>query len=488
MMRLIIVFVLLMTQWLSAQSVVKNTTLRNSSVTTASNAFSGPWISNIAVAPSTTSAVITFTTDVLGSTQLSYGADPSYGTTTTETDTSPRVLSHSVTVTGLSACSTYHFKARSKNASLVLGQSADATIYTQGCDALASPVPVQCIAYNPNTSVHIKGTSDIAVVRQNAINHIWRSTNALPTRQPDTITTNIGTTYTYLDTSSTTNLSNIDKLVTNMPSSFSAETVLLKPTVSNGKLAIIHQGHCEPGIANNLIDIGVKETINNLMADGFYVIGSQMPGCASNLPSASGTLGWSSSTWHINTFPSMESSTFNPMQYYLEPIATSINYATATYGPFSQTVMIGISGGGWTTTVYSALDPRITYSAPVSGSMPKGLRNIATCDPAALPEGDYEQGDGAAGQGLTTQMLLNIMSYEDMYIMASSQSRRQHQMIRPSDPCCFGGTRYQMYESTMNNWATYLGGVGFSVFSDSASSTHQISPAQRTQIQTDLGY
>lgn len=488
MMRLLVTVVILLAQWLSAQTAVKNTTVKNSTVSTTANAFSGPWISNIAVAPSTTSAVVTFTTDVLGSTQLSYGSDPSYGTTTTETNTSPRVTNHSVTVSGLSACSTYHFKALSKDGSLVQGHSSDSTIYTQGCDALASPVPTQCLAYNPNTNIHIKSTADISTVRQNAIDYIWRISHVLPTRQPDTVATNIGTTYTYLDTSSTTNLSNIDKLTINMPSSFSAETVLMKPTVSNGKLAIVHQGHCEPGIANNLIDIGLKETINNLLADGFYVIGSQMPGCGNNLPSASGTLGGSSSTWHINTFPSMESSTFNPMSYFVEPVAVSINYAVTNYGPFSQTVMMGISGGGWTTTIYSALDPRITYSAPVSGSMPKGLQNIATCDPVAIPESDYEQGDQPAGQGFPTYMLLNVMSFEDMYIMGSSQSRRQHQMLRPSDPCCFGGTRYQMYEATINNWAMYLGGVGFSIFNDGASVTHEISPAQRTQIQTDLGY
>lgn len=32
--------------------------------------------------------------------------------------------------------------------------------------------------------------------------------------------------------------------------------------------------------------------------------------------------------------------------------------------------MVGLSGGGWTTTDYSALDPRITLSLPVAGSLP----------------------------------------------------------------------------------------------------------------------
>ena len=36
--------------------------------------------------------------------------------------------------------------------------------------------------------------------------------------------------------------------------------------------------------------------------------------------------------------------------------------------------MIGLSGGGWTTTVYAAIDPRIVKSIPVAGTLPLYLR------------------------------------------------------------------------------------------------------------------
>jgi hypothetical protein len=32
--------------------------------------------------------------------------------------------------------------------------------------------------------------------------------------------------------------------------------------------------------------------------------------------------------------------------------------------------MLGLSGGGWTTTIYSAIDKRITQSFEVAGSIP----------------------------------------------------------------------------------------------------------------------
>ena len=36
--------------------------------------------------------------------------------------------------------------------------------------------------------------------------------------------------------------------------------------------------------------------------------------------------------------------------------------------------MIGLSGGGWTTTVAAAIDPRVGLSIPVAGSLPFDMR------------------------------------------------------------------------------------------------------------------
>ena len=36
--------------------------------------------------------------------------------------------------------------------------------------------------------------------------------------------------------------------------------------------------------------------------------------------------------------------------------------------------MAGLSGGGWTTTLYAAIDPSIRYSFPVAGTIPLYLR------------------------------------------------------------------------------------------------------------------
>ncbi len=72
-------------------------------------------------APSTTSAIITWTTDVAGSSHVYYGTTTSYGSHVSQ-DTIIIVTSHSVTITGLSANTTYHFYVESVS---LFGLSSD---------------------------------------------------------------------------------------------------------------------------------------------------------------------------------------------------------------------------------------------------------------------------------------------------------------------------------------------------------------------------
>ena len=68
------------------------------------------------------------------------------------------------------------------------------------------------------------------------------------------------------------------------------------------------------------------------------------------------------------------------LRFFLEPVVRSINYAT-TLG-YKRVVMTGLSGGGWSTTMLAAIDPRITLSLPVAGSMPCDFQHTSW---------DYEQ-------------------------------------------------------------------------------------------------
>lgn len=60
------------------------------------------------------SATITWTTSVASTSKVSYGVAPNRQQVTTETDKSPMVTSHSVTLTGLTAGKVYLFRVHSR--------------------------------------------------------------------------------------------------------------------------------------------------------------------------------------------------------------------------------------------------------------------------------------------------------------------------------------------------------------------------------------
>ena len=62
----------------------------------------------------------------------------------------------------------------------------------------------------------------------------------------------------------------------------------------------------------------------------------------------------------------------NPLEYLISPVITMINYSKGKN--FDDITMIGISGGGWTTTLTAAVDTRIKFSFPVAGSYPMYIR------------------------------------------------------------------------------------------------------------------
>ena len=135
--------------------------------------------------------------------------------------------------------------------------------------------------------------------------------------------------------------------------------------------------------------------------------------------------------------------------------------------------MTGISGGGWTTVLYSALDPRIEKSYPVAGSVPMYLRfnNLKNM-------GDYEQ---------MLPELYGITSYLDLYIMASyGEKREQLQIFNQYDPCCFSGTGYTTYENHVKNSINKLGKGDFQVFLDMNNEKHSISEESLTLILNNM--
>ena len=92
-----------------------------------------PVISGETAVVANTGSAISWSTDEAASSKVDYGLTASYGSSTSETDTSSRVTDHSVSLSGLVACTTYHYRVRSRDVVLNEKIGSDQTFTTSGC-------------------------------------------------------------------------------------------------------------------------------------------------------------------------------------------------------------------------------------------------------------------------------------------------------------------------------------------------------------------
>ncbi len=137
---------------------------------------------------------------------------------------------------------------------------------------------------------------------------------------------------------------------------------------------------------------------------------------------------------------------YSPIQAFLDPIAVELNYLLSKKS-YRDVTMMGISGGGWTTTVYAAVDPRIDNSYPVAGGLPFYLRTLPPNE--NKPFGDWE---------LTAPTLYSKADLLEMYVLAASSGRRQMQVLNQYDTCCWAGVNARSYERPISEKAATLGG------------------------------
>ena len=172
------------------------------------------------------------------------------------------------------------------------------------------------------------------------------------------------------------------------------------------------------------------------------------------------SLGWDVLTVNM---PSGDHSRFandpHPLTNFMTPVALSLNYAIQN-NAYQSVVMAGLSGGGWTTVLYAAMDTRITKSFPVAGSWPEYLR-YASSNPNTV--GDYEQ----QLPGIT------VTSYLDLYALATTDQRSQLQVFNSDDPCCFAGSAPLGYLDEIQAAASALGGeFGIQIVTSSQHTVH----------------
>ena len=195
------------------------------------------------------------------------------------------------------------------------------------------------------------------------------------------------------------------------------------PQHPNGELVIVHQGHActlddDPSPAE--VGYGLQRTIAALLREGYGVLGVFMPHMRPG-----DCTGGHDALMQLST-------TGSPLKYFLEPVAISLNHLktrsrSGQFPKYRAFHMVGLSGGGWTTTVYAAIDPTIRCSFPVAGTFPLYLRIGGSV-------GDREQYETS---------FYGLAGYPDLYILgAHGRGRKQVQILVRRDDCCFGQAQH----------------------------------------------
>jgi len=250
------------------------------------------------------------------------------------------------------------------------------------------------------------------------------------------------------------NLKRIDRLTVEMEYGINSVSYLFLPEQPNEKLILYHQGHGGDFLLG-------KDTIKFFLDRNFTVFAMTMPLLGmNNQPIVEmDVLGKIKLNSH-NQLRLLEANDFNPMKLFLDPIQINLNFLDKEYN-FKRYSMIGLSGGGWTTVVYSAIDERISDSFSVAGSMPFYLR----VDDRDM--GDYEQRN--------IELYQNV-NYLELYVLSAYGDGRKHiQIFNKNDPCCFSGNGYETYEFVIKDKISQLGKGNFQIFIDDTHTQHKIS-------------
>ena len=308
---------------------------------------------------------------------------------------------------------------------------------------------------NIDSLILVNSENDVIKKKEALVNFIWN--DQVPFSSIISIDNNI-IDKRYQDLS---NLKSIHKFNISMEYGINSIAYLFLPENSNNKLIIYHQGHDGDFI------IG-KENIDFFLDEDYAVLAFSMPLLGMNDQPIIDLerFGKIKFTSH-NQFKFLESSEFSPIKFFVEPIGVSLNYLDENFN-FDSYYMVGISGGGWTTVLFSAIDDRITQSYSVAGSVPMFMRS----DSKNI--GDYEQ---------IVPELYRIANYLELYILSSFGDERKHvQIFNKNDPCCFSGNVSGLYDYKINEKLIELDSGNFFLYIDDTHKEHKISEYSRTLI------
>jgi len=329
--------------------------------------------------------------------------------------------------------------------------------------------------YKPYSKAQIDSFSNIfsgrLIVRpsnldslRTVVTNVVFNSSKLPSSYPSSVTKIIDNEYLDL-----INLKSIEEFRVNLSLGFVSVGYIFHPKKCNSRLLLYHQGHDGDFLFG-------KNYISYFLERGYTIYAFSLPLLGkNNRPDVFienfGTIQFNSDNDHFKNHDYFKFLP-KPLSYFIEPIIIMINYAQKK--SFKSISMVGISGGGWATTVAAALDTRINFSFPVAGSYPFALRFIRP----SSNYGDFEQ---------VYPPLISSADYLDLYILASvGKNRSQMQILNLYDPCCFNGYEYQLYKSFLSSEILKYQSGRFSLISDSLNKDHSISDMSLSLIAREI--
>lgn len=274
---------------------------------------------------------------------------------------------------------------------------------------IAASIPLACGEDQPAPSGWLATPEQ---TRADLVEYVYRD-GTVPTAGPDLVTEDVEHEL-FVDAP---NLARIDTLRFDLGLGLWSQVYLFWPEAANGRFVIYHLGHYQG------LDAG-DHVARWLVERGYAVVVSFMPFYGGNPTNVE--VEWRGERYPLgrqhSALEPLERAGANVFHLFFEPLARLVQHATVTL-EFDRIAMVGLSGGGWTTDIFSALEPRVRDSYSVAGSLPFRLR--------ASPDiGDFEQ----HGE----RPFYDRADFMEIYFLAAQgEGQRHRQILHENDTCCF---------------------------------------------------
>lgn len=208
---------------------------------------------------------------------------------------------------------------------------------------------------------------------------------------------------------------------------FSSRITWFSPKTAHSQgVVIYHHGHaCAKICTGTIIEASI---IDWWLKKGWYVVHLDMPEHGINYEDELSE----DKSFAMHDMNYFDLGKESPVQIFLLPIKAVVDFVEQKIDEKdlpNRKIMMGRSGGGWSTLVYSALDERIDVALPVAGWLPMSMRgrpNYENEEDWPSNAGDYEQ---------MLPHIYNAINYIDLFRAAGS--RAMLSIFNRLDECCF---------------------------------------------------